>query len=91
MQYSSVFFSILLSAAVAAQMDMNMNTGMDMNMNMNTDMDMNMNMNMKNGTLTEEQTCKEILGLDKLVKFAANQTKVDAITMSTLYIRCYSI
>ncbi|KAJ8060065.1 hypothetical protein OCU04_011675 [Sclerotinia nivalis] len=33
-----------------------------------------------NGTLTEEQTCKEMLGLNSLVKFANDPAKVEAIT-----------
>ncbi|KAF7932465.1 uncharacterized protein EAE98_003764 [Botrytis deweyae] len=33
-----------------------------------------------NGTLTETQTCKEMLKLNALVQLASNQTKVDAIT-----------
>ncbi|KAF7866897.1 hypothetical protein EAF04_005738 [Stromatinia cepivora] len=54
MQYSTLFVTLLLSAAVAAEGN--------------------------NGTLTEEQTCKEMLGLNKLVKLANNPAKVEAIT-----------
>ncbi|KAB8303168.1 hypothetical protein EYC80_004616 [Monilinia laxa] len=54
MQYSTLFFSVLFSTAVAAMGE--------------------------NGTLTEEQTCKEILGLNALVKLANNQTKLNAVT-----------
>lgn len=39
-----------------------------------------------NRTLTETQTCKEMLKLNALVQLASNQTKVDAITGSMLYL-----